>query len=96
MDASDIPFSPTTSAEPLQKKAKDLPGSVLEWYLNFAFFISQEVFFLCDVNFFTSCNSFSDYIVPVQHVLLLVRIFSDMYICSVCNISLHLEFFMYF
>ena len=93
MDASDIPFSPTTSAEPLQKKAKDLPGSVLEWYLNFAFFISQEVFFLCDVNFFTSCNNFSDYIVPVQHVLLLVRIFSDMYICSLGNISLHFEFF---
>ena len=52
--------------------------------------------FFCDLNFFTSCNNFSEYIVPVQHVLLLVRKFSDMYICSLCNISLHFEFFMYF
>ena len=49
--------------------------------------------FFCDLNFFTSCNNFSEYIVPVQHVLLLVRIFSDMYICSLGNISLHFEFF---
>ena len=37
--------TPTTSAEPLQIKAKDLPGTELEVCLKFAFFISQEVFF---------------------------------------------------
>ena len=56
-------------------------------------FYQPRSIFLCAVNFFTSCNNFSDYIVPVQHVLLLVRIFSDMYICSLGNISLHFEFF---
>ena len=45
LDVSDMPSTPTTSAEPLQIKAKDLPGTELEVCLKFAFFISQEVFF---------------------------------------------------
>ena len=45
LDVSDMPYTPTTSAEPLQIKAKDLPSTELEVCLKFAFFISQEVIF---------------------------------------------------
>ena len=50
--------------------------------------------FFCDVNFFSSRNNLSEYSVPIQYALLLVK-FGDLYIYYLCNISMLSKFFMY-
>ena len=58
------------------------------------FYQPRSIFF-CDVNFFSSRNNLSEFSVPVQYALLLVKTFGDMYIYYLCNISMLSQFFMY-
>ena len=97
LDASEIPSIPTTSAELVQKsQGQGFTRHSIAVVPELCLFHHPKSLFFCDVNFFTSCNTFQEYLVPVPYVILLFRIFSDMYTCTINNISMYSKFSLYF
>ena len=64
----------------LCKKGQGFPRHSIAVVPELCLFHHPKSLFFCDVNFYTSCNIFQEYLVPVPYVILLFRIFSGMYI----------------
>ena len=57
LDASQIPSTHTTSAEPVQKRQR-FAGQSIAVVPELCHFHEQKIFFCCDVNFFTDVITF--------------------------------------
>ena len=73
----------------LCKKGQGFPRHSIAVVPELCLFHHPKSLFFCDINFFTSCNTFQEYLVPVPYVILLFRIFSVMYTCTIDNISMY-------
>ena len=73
----------------LCKKGQGFPRHSIAVVPELCLFHHPKNLFFCDINFYTSCNIFQEYLVPVPYVILLFRIFSDMFTCTIDNISMY-------